>query len=418
MKKSLAPLLSSSLGNILEWYDFGLFAIFSALISRLFFPTSDPQASLLATVTIFAIGFLCRPIGALIFGYLGDKAGRARTLRLSILMITLPTIAIGCLPTYQQIGILAPLLLMLTRICQGISIGGEYSGNIIYLAESAPYSYRAMLTAFASSGANLGILLAALVGIIICHAFDEKTVHAWAWRLPYIISGLLSLIIYKLRLNLPESPAFEKQLQTKHISSNPIRFALKNNIPQILRTLGLVCMGSTFYYYAFIYLPVLINANKYLSISITTELISILMAMMMLIAPLAGLVSDRLGRKQMLIFNALMISISVIPASYFAIHHSLFLIPALFFFAIISAFEQGVTGAAIVENFPLPARYTGISIGYNLGNGILGGTVPLICEWLMIKTQHITMPAIYITGWALITLITSVFFISWKNKTA
>src|SRR5205809_3760186 len=130
MKKYLPSIISSSLGNILEWYDFGLFTIFSSLFSRLFFPTHDKNAALLATMTIFTIGFFCRPLGALIFGYLGDRYGRASTLRLSILMIALPTILIGCLPTYQNIGLIAPILLLLVRIWQGISIGGEYTGNI------------------------------------------------------------------------------------------------------------------------------------------------------------------------------------------------------------------------------------------------------------------------------------------------
>ncbi|MHB1221657.1 MAG: MFS transporter [Gammaproteobacteria bacterium] len=414
--KYFSSLLSSSLGNVLEWYDFGLFAIFSTLFGKLFFPSDDPQTSIIATVSIFAIGFLCRPIGALIFGYLGDKTGRAKTLRLSILMITLPTLFIGLLPTYQQIGIWAPILLMLTRIWQGISIGGEYSGNIIYLAENAPVKYRATFTALASSGANLGILLAALVGAFVSYYFTNEMLADWGWRLPYLISGLFSLFIYKIRLHMQESRVFVILKRQHKIVSNPISFVFQHNIPQIMRTLGLVCMGSTFYYFCFIYLPVFFNANHYLSIHQTTVSISILIAVMMVIAPLAGFISDHIGRKRMLVFNALLITLGIIPGLYLAITYHHLLLPMLSLFAIASALEQGVTSAAVVENFPTPARYTGVSLGYNLGNGILGGTVPLVCEWIAFKTQLGLAPAVYIATCALITLLTVIFYIHGKKE--
>ena len=140
---------SSSLGNILEWYDFGLFAIYSPIFSKIFFPESDPGIALIETLAIFSIGFFCRPLGALLFGYLGDTQGRSKTLRLSILMISLPTLLVGLLPTYQHIGMTAPILLLLIRMWQGVSLGGEYSGNVIYLAEMVPKKHRALLTALA-----------------------------------------------------------------------------------------------------------------------------------------------------------------------------------------------------------------------------------------------------------------------------
>jgi len=179
IKSYRSVIINSSIGNILEWYDFGLFTIFSALFSRLFFPVSDARSAMLATFTVFAVGFLCRPIGALIFGYLGDTVGRARTLRLSVLMISLPTLAVGFLPTYHQIGIAAPILLLLIRMWQGISIGGEYSGNLIYLAESAPTKYRATCTSFVSMGSNIGILLSALVGMLASNWLSTEVLESW-----------------------------------------------------------------------------------------------------------------------------------------------------------------------------------------------------------------------------------------------
>lgn len=222
-----ASIASSSLGNVLEWYDFGLFTIFSSLFSRLFFPAENPKLAILATISIFSIGFFCRPIGALLFGYLGDRYGRVLTLRLSILMIAIPTIFVGCLPTYQQIGILAPLLLVLVRMWQGISIGGEYSGNLIYLAESAPRNYRATFTSFASMGSNLGILLATLVGALTTLFFSESFLESWGWRIPYLLSGLICLLVYMFRLRLIETNVFKHLKEEKLTPRHRLKPSLK-----------------------------------------------------------------------------------------------------------------------------------------------------------------------------------------------
>jgi MHS family proline/betaine transporter-like MFS transporter len=410
--KYFSSIISSSLGNILEWYDFGLFAIFSSLFGHLFFPTENPQTALIATFSIFAVGFFCRPIGALIFGYLGDKYGRAKTLRLSILMISLPTLLLAILPTYQQAGILAPVLLTIIRIWQGISIGGEYSGNLIYLAETSPPPYRATFTSFASTGANVGILLAALVGMLCSQVFTDAALHAWGWRTPYLISGLFCLFMYKYRLRLQETLIFYYMQRKKLLAANPIKIAINNNFPQILRTIGLVCMGSTFYYFCFIYLPIYLTNNLHLSLATTSLLITIAMGTMIILVPCAGYLCDKFGRRKMLLFNAMLITAIVIPGFYL-LHstHLLFIGCVLGIFTIASSLEQGATSVAVVENFPLPARYTGLSFGYNLGNGFLGGSVPVVCGWLAAHTGMIMAPAFYIALCAVITGCVVFFFV-------
>ncbi|HEX4044936.1 MAG TPA: MFS transporter [Gammaproteobacteria bacterium] len=414
-KSALSSITSSSLGNILEWYDFGLFAIFSALFGRLFFPTTDPNTALIATFSIFAVGFLCRPIGALIFGYLGDKYGRAKTLRLSILMITLPTLLIGLLPSYQQIGIFAPILLTLTRVWQGISIGGEYSGTLIYLAETAPAAHRALFTSFASTGANIGVLLAALVGVICSSLFSEAALHDWGWRVPYLISGLFCLFMYQYRLRLQETAVFDYLKNKKLLVANPIKTMLQHNIPQLLRTLGLVCVGSTFYYFCFVYLPIYLTSTLQISTYATSLLMMLLISLMIVLVPITGYLCDRWGRRPLLLFNAFFIAGIVIPGFYFLQIGSLLLISTvLVIFVIASSLEQGTTSVAVVENFPLPARYTGLSFSYNIGNGLLGGTVPMVCAWLMTLLQNPLAPAMYI---ALCAVITGVVVFCWVPET-
>lgn len=410
--RNTSSILSSSIGNILEWYDFGLFTIFSSLFSQLFFPSEDPKVAMLTTFGIFAIGFFCRPIGALIFGYLGDKTGRARTLRLSILMISLPTLLIGLLPTYAQIGIAAPICLTVIRMWQGISIGGEYSGSLIYLAETAPRNYRATITSFASMGANLGILLAALVGIITTATFSKTALHSWGWRMPYLLSGILSLIIYIFRLHIKETHIFDYLKQKRLLTQNPIKTVFRDNLSELFRTLGIVCMGTTFYYFCFIFIPLYLEHFLQLSINTISLLITSSILLMIILVPFAGLLCDKLGRRKMLLFNATFVTLIVIPGFYLLhIEYLMILMAVLAIFTIASALEQGTTSIAVVENFPPPARYTGVSLGYNIGNGFLGGTVPIVCEWIMTKTAYPLAPAFYISSFAIITGLVVYFFV-------
>lgn len=404
-------ILSSCLGNILEWYDFGLFAIFSSLFGEIFFPKQDANAAMLATFSVFAIGFFCRPIGALVFGYLGDRLGRAKTIRLSILMISLPTLLIGCIPDYRAAGILAPILLLMTRIWQGISLGGEYSGNIIYLGELAPPKQRSFFTALPAVGANIGILMAMLVGGCTTYFFNDITFKAWGWRVPYLISGIFCLLIYATRLNIQETPAFLAIKKRGNISTNPIFSVFKYHRYDMLRTLGLVCMGSTFYYFCFIYLPMLLHTDFNYSLTKTTHFETLLIAGMILLIPLAGWLNDRIGRYRMLIFNATLITMTIVPGLLILHQGTLTtVISILIFFTVASSLEQGTTPAVLVENFPIEERYTGISLAYNIANGFLGGSIPLICSWLVIHTHFFLSPGFYVTFCASITLLFALTF--------
>lgn len=410
--RRLSSIFSSSFGNILEWYDFGLFTIFSSLFSQIFFPAQSPYTAMLATIAIFSIGFFCRPLGALIFGYLGDKKGRAITLRLSILMIALPTLLIGFLPSYDQVGILAPIFLVIIRMWQGISIGGEYSGNMIYLAEIAPDDFRATFTAFASMGANFGILLAAFIGIITTLIFTTQTLNQWGWRIPYLISGIFCLFIYKFRLQLSETLVFDNLKEKKLIAENPIKVVFQKNFYYLLRTLGMVCMGSTFYFFCFIYIPIFLSQNIRLTLQHISLIMSTLISILIIFIPIAGYICDKVGRRKMLLINATLITLSVVPGFYLLQQDNMIvLFLVLLIFTLFSAFEQGTTSIALVENFPLPARYTGLSLGYNLGNGFLGGNVPIVCEWLTSTTKTSLAPAFYIASCAAITGFVVYFFV-------
>lgn len=382
------------------------------MFSRVFFPVENQNTALLATFGVFAVGFICRPIGALLFGYLGDTRGRAKTLRLSILLISIPTLLIGFIPSYQKIGIFAPLILIIIRMLQGVSIGGEYSGNIVYLAESAPAKNRGIVTALASSGANIGILLATIVGIITSIIFTDTQLVIWGWRLAYILSGILCILVYITRLRIPESHIFDELKHKNLLTHNPIKVIFEKNLPQLLRTLGLVCMGTTFYYFSFVYIPVYLQEFEHISVNRISMLMLIMITLMVILIPISGMLCDLFGRRKMLLFNASLIVLFVIPGFYF-LHNPYYITISiiLILFSFCSSLEQGTTSVAIVENFPPPARYTGVSLGYNLGNGFLGGTVPIICEWLSTSSYYKIAPAIYIAFCAMVTGLVVWFFI-------
>ncbi|MDR3477357.1 MAG: MFS transporter [Gammaproteobacteria bacterium] len=408
----IKSIVSCSIGNVLEWYDFGLFAIFSPLFSRLFFPEEDPEAALIMTFGVLAIGFLCRPIGALIFGYLGDKRGRVKTIRLSILMISIPTLLIGLIPTYASIHLWAPIILVLIRIWQGISLGGEYSGNLIYLTESAPTKWRATITSLAGTGANLGILLAALVSTACSSIFSDAFFQSAGWRIPYILSGLLSLGIYFGRLKMQETEAFSHLRATHQLAENPIKTVFKYNKREILRTIGMVCMGSIFYYLSFIYMPTFLMLSMHLSLTHASALMTCYIGSMIFLVPIAGYICDQVSRRKMLLFNVFFIITITVCGFHFLL--GTFSYSVLWFLALItiaSSLEQATTCVAVVENFPLPARYTGLSLGYNVGNAIFGGTAAFVCELLITKVHFLLAPAFYIVISAMVTGLVVFFFV-------
>jgi MHS family proline/betaine transporter-like MFS transporter len=408
----LKSIISASLGNLLEWYDFGLYAIYSPLFSRLFFPNEDPHVALIMTFGVLAFGFMCRPIGAILFGYLGDSHGRANTLRLSILMISLPTLLIGFLPTYQTAGIAAPLLLIFIRMWQGISLGGEYSGTLIYLTESAPKEKRAFTTSFAPIGANLGILLAAVVSAGASFFFSETEFQQYGWRIPYIFSGALSLFFYYQRLTMRETSVFQTLKNHHQLTKNPALYALKNNLPQMLRILGMECMGSTFYYLCFIYMPTFLTQKLHYSMTKATSLMTFFIGTMIILVPLAGILCDRISRRKMLLFNAALIAVITIPGFYFlSEQYAVLVLVILLFFTIASSLEQAATCVAVVENYPAKARYSGLSIGYNISSALFGGTVSLVSEWLIQKTHSLMAPAFYIVLCAVVTGLVVFFFV-------
>jgi MHS family proline/betaine transporter-like MFS transporter len=405
-KKSI---FNISIGNIFEWYDYGLFAIYAPLFNKLFFPIHN---ALFNVFSVFAIGFLCRPLGALLFGYMGDTKGRAKTLRFSIIMVAFPTFLIGCIPTFFMIHSYAIFFLLIVRIWQGICIGGEYGGSLVYLTEKAPQHRRAFFTSFGTISANVGILSAMLIVSLMHLLFSDEFFNQWGWRIPYFLSGIFCFFIYFSRFQLEETIPFERLSTKKLIVGNPISTMFKTNKVTILRLLGMCCIGSTFYSYCIIFLPYLLEKQKHYPHFHIFFLTSFFSLLMIFFIPFFTNISDRIGRRPMLLFNAFYIGM-VSLLSLFLLQSTSYslIIFAFLLFSLGSALEQSTTPVSMIESLPSSVRYTTLSFAYNLGNGIFGGTLPLICQWLLTKSFTIS-PAIYVTFIAAISGIVVFFFVN------
>lgn len=404
-------IINSAIGNMIEWYDYGLFMIFAPLFNKIFFPT-DTNYNLINIFIIFAIGFFCRPIGALLFGFLADKKGRAITLKFSVLMITIPTLFIGFLPSFNSLGYYSVVLLIVTRMWQGICIGGIHGGFLVYLTETAPRKKRAIFASVGTIGANLGILFAFIITFLMRSTLSETNFIAWGWRVPYFMSAIFCFIIYLSRFSFKETIPFAKLMNRNQITNHPVKTIFQTNKLTLLKLIGMCCMGSTFYCYGIIFFPYLLGNIKHFSANTTTLLSSIFLVLMIIFIPIGASICDRVGRRPMLLFNVCFI-LSVIFFSMFAMHeNSIFLlIFAFILFSLGSAFEQSATPVYMIETLPTNVRYTTLSFAYNLGNGIFGGTLPLLCEWLWTGSYWVG-PAIYVAVMTSITGLIVYFFVT------
>jgi MFS transporter, MHS family, proline/betaine transporter len=250
----------SGLGSSLEWFDFALYGYFGNIFSKVFFSHANSKTweAILATYLIFFIGFAARPVGALIFGYIGDKFGRVISLRITPVLITLTTIMLACLPTYHAVGNFAILLLALTRIIQGILIGGEFAGNIVYLCESTK-KWKYLLGSLASCSGSLGIILASLVASIFYSTFSTHFMYTNGWRLAFLLSVPIGLTAFFIRLKMTESEEFSK----KRASKNPFLITIKHYKKKLLLLLGLICLHATSFYFVFMFLPVFLTKVRH-----------------------------------------------------------------------------------------------------------------------------------------------------------
>jgi MFS family permease len=374
---------ASSVGTLIEWYDFYLYGVLAVFFSKHFFsPTLDPGLAFILSLFVFWTGFLVRPFGAIVFGYLGDLIGRKFTFMLTLLLMGASTFVVGLLPGYETIGILAPILLVSMRVLQGLALGGEYGGAATYIAEHAPDGRRGFYTSWIQTTATMGIVLALLV-ILLCRlGFGEETFGAWGWRVPFLISAVLVVLSIYIRMKLEESPLYARLKMQGKTSSNPAieSFGSGKNWGLILVALfGATAPEGVVWYTAQFY--ALFYMITVLKISYVTVYI-IMMVALTAAAPffiVFGALSDRIGRRNIMTLGFALAVVTFWPVFTWmgAVKDSPVMLGILvFYLVILVTMVYGPIAAFLVELFPARIRYTSMSLPYHVGNGVFGGLVP------------------------------------------
>lgn len=403
--------ISGMIGNSLEWYDFALYGYFATIISQHFFPNSDPFISLIATYGAFAAGFLMRPFGAILFGYIGDKYGRKIALSISILMMAVPTALIGALPTYEQIGVLAPILLTLIRLLQGLSVGGEFSGSITFIVEHSKDHRRGIAGSMSIVSLVGGMLLGSAVATLTAEVFSKEDLYDWAWRIPFISGLLIGFVGYYIRHFTHESPKYAKIKEMGGLSSRPVRDAFKKHPKKMLTAIGLyMCVTVPFYTFSVFMIT---YYSKFVggSFNEALKINTIGMALLLVIVPLAAWVSDKIGRKKVMAAGAIGYLIFFYPI--FLLFQSgdfAYALIGQIIFAILLGIYTAPMPAVLVELFPTSIRYTGMAISYNICAAVFGGTVPMLATYLIQSTGIMSIVAFYLILCAVISLVTLYFF--------
>jgi MHS family proline/betaine transporter-like MFS transporter len=381
--RAMLSTVAASLGNVLEWYDFGIYGYFATLIAHRFFADGDPASALLSSFAVFGVGFVVRPLGGIAIGRFGDRRGRKPALMLTMGLMATGTLMIALIPSYAEIGILSPLLLLVARLVQGFSAGGEWGTASSFLVEWAPSGKRGFYGSFQQSTVMLGLLLGALVSALVTSILSAQDVETWGWRIPFFLGGLLGPIGLYVRRSVSETPAFKQQSVEREQGT-----ARKNLWRPATRLFAIVAMPYAVTLTFLLYYPTF--TQKYVGLSRAESLWSNSVALLVLIVliPVAGAISDRIGRKPMLIAgNTAFLLFSYPMLSVTLGHGNLFTVMAVQTgFAVFYATYTGSGVAAYAELFPTHSRMLWLSVAYNLSGIVFGAFAGYIATWLIGRT--------------------------------
>ena len=401
-------------GTLLEWAEFCIYGYLAAKISSLFFPQFDPQTGLLATFGIFAVGYFARPLGGVIFGHIGDTYGRKKALTFSMAIMGVATMAIGFLPTYAEIGIAAPILLMFCRILQGLSVSGEFNGAAIFLIEHAQPGRKNLAGCWVGAAAASGMLIGALMVALI--SYDGLPI--WVWRVPFLIGALSCSIGFYLRRNFTETPEFIS-LQEKHQTPAkiPLLASFKYNKVAMLQTAAIAAFIGIYVYICNIYFATFLHRNAGFSVHSALMIAAFGQGCTALLFPLMGKIADAWDGRKLLLLGLLGAAIVAPLVFILGMMHSIVLaLCAQFIYAIFDAMSGAPVFNYINGLFPTERRYTGITVAWSLSVALFAGTAPMVAEYWVGTLQFIQGPALYVSLSALIAFIT--LFVSSVRSTS
>jgi len=398
------PVAAGNVGNLLEWYDFVVFAFLAPVIGARFFPSADALSGLINAFGVFAVGYLMRPIGGILFGHLGDRLGRKGALQLSMVVMAIPTALMAALPTHAEAGVLAPILLVALRLAQGLSVGGEYAGSMCYLVEAAPPGRRALFGSLSILGIAGGLVLAAGVVSLIGSILPAEQMYAWGWRLPFLGGLVIGGVGWWMRRGLAETPAFLEVVEAGRTARAPIAVVLREHRRRLVEVGGVVILVAVGFYAVFAWMPTYLRQIVRPPVAHAGLINMASIVVLILAIPVAGWMSDRVGYRPVLLAANLAYAAAAVPLFHVIDTGGIVAVTgAVFGLAIIHAFSNGPIPAALSELLPTEVRYTGIALGTNVAFAIFGGTAPLVATWLIKATGDLAAPAWYLVAVALVS---------------
>ncbi|GBQ24586.1 alpha-ketoglutarate/sugar transporter [Acetobacter estunensis NRIC 0472] len=401
---------AAALGNAMEWFDFGVYGYIAVTLGKVFFPSDDAMVRLIATFATFTVAFLVRPIGGAVFGPLGDRYGRQKVLATTMILMALGTFSIGLIPSYGRIGVGAPLLLLLARLVQGFSTGGEYGGAATFIAEYSTDRNRGLMGSWLEFGTLAGYVAGAGVVTALQLTLDETAMVSWGWRIPFLIAGPLGLLGLYMRMKLEETPAFQAyavEAEKRELEKPGWRELLVVHWRQLLKCIGLVLVFNVTDYMLLTYIPSYMTVTLNYPESKGLILIIIVMLMMMPLNVVGGYFSDRLGRRPMIIGACLALLVLAIPCFHLIRSgNDMLIFTGLMLLGLALVCFTSSMPSTLPALFYTPIRYTALSVAFNVSVSLFGGTTPLVTAWLVKTTGQLDMPAWYLMAAAVVGAVT------------
>lgn len=411
-------LVASLIGNSIEWFDYFLYGTAASLVfGKLFFPKSDPTVGLLLSYLTFAIPFFIRPLGGIIFSHIGDKIGRKKTLVFTLMLMGGSTVLIGLLPTYESWGLAAPVLLITLRVIQGLGIGGEWGGALLLAVENSDKKKRGLFGSVPQMGVPIGMLMGTAAMSIMTAITDDKEFLSWGWRVPFVLSLILVIIGLWIRGGIDESPVFEETKQKGEISKLPIADTFKYHWKEVLLATGMKVVETAPFYILTTFVITYATGNLKLDKTGVLNAVTIASLVTTILIPLMGRWADKHGRKPMYIWGTLFMLLFAFPYFWLLNLGTIFsvTVATIIGLGIIWAPITAVLGTLYSEIFSTNVRYTGVTVGYQLGAALAGGTAPLIATYLLKQYNTWVAVAIYLVVTCLISLISILFVRETKN---
>jgi len=388
---SRRSLVIAAFSTVVEWYDFTLYLYLATILARVF--VADGVAGLLMTLGGFAVAYLMRPIGALAFGHWGDRYGRRPAMLAAMGLMTAAMVATALLPTHVQVGPAAGALLLVIRCLMGFSVGGEYTGVVAYLLEGAPVHRRGFITSLAAAASEVGALLAAGVAALTVSLLGTAVVADWGWRLPFVFGAVLAGSVLLARMQMDESPDFDRQRRNGSVPTQPLRHALRHHRQGILRGFAISALGSITYYLGITYVPVFLTSVGTMDEARALQLATMAAVVVIIVTPVIGLLADRVGRRPVLL--ALAMASVVLPMVLFGFMAKASPVPAVAGALALAAIAGGVSAVGAVataEQFPGEGRLSGLAFGATTATALFGGVTPFVSQWLLGRTGWAPLP--------------------------